>query len=232
MSKKVIYIEFNADGEFTRTENGGIGFSFFPPSFVLVANTPRTVIRTGILTAGKKRLSPEAKWDLVKNAFPLGRTLNEDSHIFDGCIYPSTEGEAVFLMTALPLETADKITRIGAKRLGEKRISRLDTIENIIFRRFCAEGTEPRNTRWVLFPQGVGYRALVIARGGAPSDAHYLPIDSGIKEGALLRVYEADAPDEVILLTRDDWTAFWDDNRLWLEGFFNGRDVTVHTVPY
>ncbi|MCL2605023.1 MAG: hypothetical protein FWD90_11150 [Defluviitaleaceae bacterium] len=233
MGKKSIYIELCADGAHVRADNGvngGGGFlrifrELFAPKVVLIANTPQTIIRAEKLNDGKQKLTPEAKWGLVKKAFPLGRAVNEESHLFDGCVYSAKERDAVFLMAALPLETTDDITRLGTEQAGGKRIVRLDTIENMIFRRFC-NGDTSQPPQWVIIPQGVGYRVLAMAQG-VPKDAHYLPVQPEIREGALLRIYEADAPEEVILLTRSDWEGFWDDHAGWIKGFAGEQGIKV-----
>jgi hypothetical protein len=197
-----------------------------PPGIVLVANTPRTIIRAEKLNGAGKKLTPKDKWALVKKAFPLGRLINEESHVFDGCVYKGTDGSAVFLMAALPLEAADEITRAGITRLGKKRITRLDTIENMLFRRFCAASARQRK-QWVVFPQGEGLRVLAIAEDKTPSFTHDLTNAPALREGALLRLWEADAPKDVILLSRRDWAAYWDDNREWVSGWLTERGARV-----
>jgi hypothetical protein len=227
MNRRVLYIEINGNGTFPYAKGNASAFSvFFPCKNILVANHPHTIIRTEKLSDPKVKLSPGDKWELVKKAFPLGRSLNEETHIFDGCVYPGEGGDAVFLMAALPVKASDEITRLGLEAVRRKSVSRLDTIENLLFRRFCGEGSYT-GVRWVMFPQGEGYRVLTMTRG-LPSAAFYLPVIPEIREGALLRLWGTDAPDEAILLTRRDWAGFWEAHyHEWMEGLFSERGTVI-----
>lgn len=192
---------------------------FLPPEIILVANTRHTVIRVGKCEGSGKKLTPEAKWEWVKKVFPLGRAVNENSHVFDGCIY-SAKNESCFFMAALPLGLSDAITRFGVALVGsEQRLARLETLENFLFSRFCAQDNKAERL-WITFPQDGGLRVLVISQG-LPQAAHFLPTLPHIREGALNRVYQADTPEKVIVLTRDDWAAFWDKNNHWFADALN-----------
>jgi hypothetical protein len=202
---------------------------FFPPSVILVANTPRTIIRAEILINTKEKLTQKAMWELVKKTFPLGRAINEETHVFDGYVHASGE-VSTFFMAALPTGLADMITYFGAALVGnERKLSRLDTVENIMFKRFFVK--ENNGTKWVIFPQEDGLRVLVQV-SGKPLAVYYLPIMPDIREGALLRIMEADAPGLVVLLVRPDFAGFWDGNETWLTEFFKANGTAIRFAKF
>jgi len=196
----------------------GMRKGLVPPELVLVANTPRTIVRVADMPEGNKKLTAEAKWELVRQAFPLGAAVNEESHVFDGCVYRNGEGAARFFMAALPVEMADGITRLGAAVAGgAKRLARLECMEHVLFRRLCLREAVA-GVQWVIFPQEAGLRVLTMA-DGLPLGAHFLPLLPEIREGAWLRAWEEDTPERALFLSRPDWMHFWDADRGWLITF-------------
>ncbi|MCL2189922.1 MAG: hypothetical protein FWC16_13075 [Defluviitaleaceae bacterium] len=232
MFRATIYIETNADGTiFYSLNRGGKHFicTNIPeiakqrkifPFYVMVANTPRAVIRTAPLPHKRGKLTAQEKWALVKSVFPLGTALNESTHVFDGCVC----GES-FYMTALPLEIAEEITQAGAALLGaQHRIHRLETIEGLLFKRFCAQPST--GVRYIIFPQDTGLRTLVIA-DGAPHSVFTIPTIEELREDALMRAVQNKTPEEIILLAREDWVDDWDENLSWVSAFFEEKSITV-----
>jgi hypothetical protein len=197
-----------------------------------VANTPRAIIRVEKLAESGKKLTPAAKWEMVSNAFPLGKTVNEGSHIFDGCVYTGEGGKEVFFMAALPLELADSACRFGQKLLGgTRKLSRLETVEHVLFQRLYKQAKKEEGKRWVIFPQEDGLRILVL-EDGLPHATRSLCTREDIKNGALQRILHADAPVHVSLLTRPDWGKQWFDERIWLVDVFGKNDVEVDTDKF
>jgi hypothetical protein len=204
---------------------------FIPSDIMLAANTPRALIRVSEPFASHKRIAPDTRWKMVGEAFPLGDAVNENTHVFDGCAFDNGNGESVFLMAALPVELADAIARFGEALAGKsQRLTRLDTVEHLLFRRFCTESAGDGN-RWVVFPQESGLRVLVMEKG-LPKATYFLPVLPGLRERALIRTWRANAPESAALLNRPDWVERWDDNRHWVWDFFAGKNIEIKTVVF
>lgn len=235
------YIEVNAAGVYEYTARAGL----LPRAVTAVANTSRAVVRAAGLAAGMK-LTAEAGWALVKENFPLGTAMNENTHIFDGCVYEGESG-ALFLMAALPLELAEEVTREVALYLGgdtasderrithfEKKIARVEILECLLFRRFCT-AVDKQGVQWVVYPCEAGVKILTLARG-APVCVHFLPTPAAaqkdVADAALLRAWDEQPPVEIILLTRQDWGAEWFEARQWLEGFAAARGTAVRAEGF
>ncbi|MCL2049940.1 MAG: hypothetical protein FWG87_14555 [Defluviitaleaceae bacterium] len=128
---------------------------------VLVANTHKTIVR--IADVGGV-LSPTAQWQLAKELFPLGDSLNADTHVFDGSYFVNSNGQMRFFITALPVLICEQLTEIGAQAAGSvHRIRALDTAEHILFRKYtkCKNGASV-----IIFPHDDhGFRALYIEDG-------------------------------------------------------------------
>jgi hypothetical protein len=151
-----------------------------------VANTHKSAIRIADLQPTDIKKNKAIKpWDLVQNAFPIGGKMNEHTHIFDGTVYKNNNGQARFFMTALPISVSEKITKTAVQAVGNiHRISRLDTIENLIFQKYTTLYDQPT---LIIFPQDEGFRILHITNS-LPRAAHYISNHPAHKEAEFLRL--------------------------------------------
>ncbi|MCL2364023.1 MAG: hypothetical protein FWC71_05105 [Defluviitaleaceae bacterium] len=232
-----VYIEIDEQG------NHGV-LPLTPPRkvslrpVILVANSARTIIRTATLPDGYK-LNAKTKWAQVLAAFPLGRALNEKTHLFDGSVYRNAEGRVIFCMVALPLEVSEAITEqatalpdFGGGNL--KKIAAMETMETVLFRHFCtAQDTQnmPATqaalaTRWVIYPCADGIKILII-RHNTPEAVRFLPLAPPHFEAALHRTLAENPPGEVILPTRPLWSDAWVHTRATLVQFFKSEAIKV-----
>lgn len=215
--RKTIYIEINAESVYkypSHVRSRGL----LPPRFILVVNSARAVVRVAALPDGSKKISANKQWELVRGAFPFGRTMDEKTHVFDGCAYQAADGGAMFLMVGLPLEVCEEIMRLGMAYLQEvrpgggrenlrgieRRISRLETVETVLFRRFCMGAGRRLGAYRVMYPCESGVKMLTIVRG-MPRGVYFLPagmdVPAEIKEGALRRALADNASTEKITNT-------------------------------
>ena len=240
MGKKMIYAEVTAGED---CEPSVINISSGKGSRVtLIANTHRTIVRVADLSGRDKRLTAATQWRLVQENFPLGPQLNEDTHIFDGGMFTNAVKRSIFLMVALPKAIAEPIAEMGIEKWGSAhKLRRLDTVEHVLFRHYANAAkktagkgrvdtrtdTEPPQSLWVVFPQDLGYRILFM-KDGLPHSAHYISNHPEMRDTELDRVWEAAAPDHVVILTRTsgDGEVAGDDG-LWLREFVQGRGVAV-----
>jgi len=193
----------------------------------LIANTSTAIVRLAELKRGDRRLNPKTKWRLVQENFPLGNLLNENTHIFDGCLFKNNMGKRCFLMAALPKAVSETIAEAGIEKWGSAyKIQRLDTIEHLLFRHYAklANKTKDENGKriktprpqWVIFPQGMGFKILFINEG-LPNSVHYISNHTQFREGELGRVLDVAAPESGLLLTCGD------DDSLWIDGFLRDK---------
>ena len=154
---------------------------------ILVANVRQTAIRV-VDIANKP---PKDKWDLVKSAFPIGEKMNEDTHIFDGCVFANKAGQMRFFMTALPMSVAESMAETGVALFGHAHLlKRLDSVENILFRHYMQQTQHDAEDFWVVFPQGSGLRVLLLA-GGLPRAAWHVSCHPQFREDEALRCLRA-----------------------------------------
>jgi len=200
-----------------------MGVFALPPRYGLVVNSPLAVTRIVPIENLRTRMTAAYRWGLVKDAFPLGAALNENTHLFDGCMYYGARN-AVFLMAALPIAESEAAWEAGAAHVGNgKKITRLETAEAVLFRRVCAQG-QHSGTSWVMYPCGTGVKALIITQG-LPRGVHFLSLDEAVRENALHRALMAYVPSEVTMLMRDDWGAQWQHARAWLADYFDETSI-------
>jgi len=175
-------------------------------ALMLVANTQKTAIRVAKIPHGKK-LSQEAQWTLVEENFPIGEKMNENTHIFDGSIFKNENGQSRFLIAALPVIVSERITEIGVALTGSiHRIARLDTIEHITFKKYCAETNEPA---LVFLPQDYGIRILHIAEN-LPAGSFFISNDPLYREDEFSRFYNSlDSPPEKFIFTEENEEFSW-----------------------
>ncbi|MCL2217051.1 MAG: hypothetical protein FWB91_08550 [Defluviitaleaceae bacterium] len=161
---------------------------FKASSVVAVANLRKTIIRVANISPVKKAkvLTQDAKWELVRSAFPIGDKMNENTHIFDGGEFVNEKSEARFFMAALPKEISEIIARVGEALVGSvHRLARIDTVEYILLKRYAGEAGV-----LILLPQDEGLRLLAVAEG-LPLSFHYISNHPGHREGELLRYLQS-----------------------------------------
>ncbi|MCL1883278.1 MAG: hypothetical protein FWF81_05945 [Defluviitaleaceae bacterium] len=137
-------------------------------SLVLVANTRKTAAR--IARISTPSLARHEQWGLIEKSFLLSDKFNENTHVFDGCIF-NKNGQSRFFMTALPIDICDIFAKVGERITGSiRRVERLDTIEHILFEKYAQEDDE---SILVILPQEDGLRILHILKG-LPNAVHYI----------------------------------------------------------
>ena len=132
-----------------------------------------------------KRMNRAAdQWKMVANTYPIGSMMNEKTHIFDGAVFTGKNGDSRFYMTAFPFDVAEEIAETGVKIFGNaSRLKRVDTVEHMIFRHFAGQGAD---AFWVVFPQGNGFRILLLTEG-LPKAAWHVSNEPRFRDGEITR---------------------------------------------
>jgi len=210
------YAEITADcvRVFTRKISGWnvaslpvTGGSALSASAVLLANMPQVAIRVADIPAHDKlTLGPNVtlkeiwkynkakfakamkrasdQWDMVTAVYPIGTKFNENTHVFDGTMFTNSDGVSRFCMAALSFDIADEIANTGIAMFGKAfRLKRVDTVEHLIFRHFAGHDS---NAMWVVFPQGDGFRILLLT-DGLPKAAWHVSNEPRFREEEILR---------------------------------------------
>jgi len=136
-------------------------------SVILAANTRECLVRiTDIPEIAKmKKISDTKQWEFVRRAFPFGETINENTHIFDGCVFSCGDESPKYFITALPMRICDLIAEIGlAVADNIMRVTRIETVEHLLIRRY-ADDTKAGTGLLFLLPQGESVRGLYIENG-------------------------------------------------------------------
>lgn len=158
----------------------------------LVANSLKTAIRVVLHDDITKD-----RWQMVKSAFPLGKNMNENTHVFDGTLYTNKNGQTRFLIAALPISVADELTKEAVEKTGSiHKIKRLDTIENIYFQEY-APACRPSDSVLVIFPQESGLRILQITNS-LPFSSHVISNHPEHKMAEFLRVLKSVTAQEAV----------------------------------
>ena len=189
MRRKTTYIEV------TETDMNILQHDIFDDPFsriVLVANTRKTIIRVADIPPPAPDAA--AKWELVRQNFPLGSKMNERTYVFDGSMF-SSEGNSRFFMAALPMHTADVIARLAP---SIHRIKRLETIEHILFRHYAPTTLD---SFCLALLQGDGLRILHMAHG-LPCGAYSISNISPLREAEAERTWRSlhTPPSRVVFL--------------------------------
>jgi len=124
------------------------------------------------------------QWEMITTVYPIGAKLNENTHVFDGTMFTNRDGVSRFYMTALSFDAADEIAKTGIAMFGKAfRLKRIDTVEHLIFRHYAGQGSD---AMWVVFPQGDGFRILLLT-DGLPKAAWHVSNEPRFREGEILR---------------------------------------------
>ncbi|MDR0272501.1 MAG: hypothetical protein LBI27_04205 [Clostridiales bacterium] len=205
MGRKALYVEISADGMVAENEYIPFSSDIFSDDFdfgeikriekanssVIVANTRKTAIRVAdishIADFSKKNYD---RWNLIENNFPIGDRMNENTHVFDGCVFNGDNGQSRFFMTALPVSACDVLAKIGVQLTGSiHRVARIDTIEHVLFERYVEE-TEEDESVLIFHPQDNGIRILHI-ENKLPNAAHYISNHPAHRENEFHRFYNS-----------------------------------------
>ena len=226
MFKKLTYAEIGIDDE----HNASIlSTSTDAPRASLIANTHRTIIRVAELTKRDMWLREKNKWRLVQENFPLGRQLNETTHIFDGSLFTNNSGKRSFLMAALPLRVSESIFELSLEKWGSiHKIEGLETIEHMLFRHYAKQANSARDDNgkqiknpkpmWVIFPQGKGFRLLVLD-DGLPKSALCISSVPRTRLHELKRYWAGAETNNVTILFRKGEKK----KNAWLQAFFKKK---------
>lgn len=210
--RKIQYADIAQDAVkvFTKKED----VASFPLTLLPLENSAKNTGGTGVLIANVRQVSirvvdvlqkpvtdkwgkwqqrigkkdPITCWDLVKSAFPFGEKMNEETHVFDGCIYENKAGAMRFFMTAIPVCIAEEMAGAGVQLFGGAcRLRYMDTAENILFRYYARQEAD---VFWIIFPQGEGLRVLLLT-DGLPKAAWYVSCHQQFREDEMLRCLHA-----------------------------------------
>jgi len=201
--------------------------NIFSRPVVFVVNSAAAVIRTAILPDGYK-LNAKTKWEQVQAAFPFGRAINEQTHLFDGSVYRNADGRAVFCMVALPLEISEAITNHGAAIPGGiRKVAALETMETVLFRHIAAQQTQA--ARWMIYPCEHGIKILIVNKN-APEAVRFLPAGAPYLEDALRRTLTEMPPEEVLLPNRSFWGETWTQTRADIKRLLATQEINVVSI--
>ena len=178
------------DGEGSAADVAGqiedrLGFNFKGKKLVLAANCKKTLIRVADANEFghkrgffKKKIADGVAWEVIKSVFPFGPSINEDTHLFDISVYSDKK----FVCFGLPVDICEKLAEIGKELTGSlHKVSRLETIENLMFANHCGED------KIIIFPQDDGFRLLAI-KDSLPENAFYISNHADRREAELERV--------------------------------------------
>lgn len=184
-----------------------LGESVLSAPAVLLANMPQVAIRVADIPGHEKlTLGPNMtlkeiwkfsktkfsnfmnrasdQWEIVTEVYPIGTKFNENTHVFDGTMFTNSNGVSRFCMAALSFGVADEIAKTGIAMFGKAfRLKRVDTVEHLIFRHFAGQDSD---AMWVVFPQGDGFRILLLT-DGLPKAAWHVSNEPRFREGEILR---------------------------------------------
>jgi len=187
---------------------------------------PRSNLVAPPSTSSHSPSPPEISWEMVCSAFPIGESLNETTHVFDGSSFTNPEGGIRYFLAALPLDASERIISRGAHLFGKlKRLNRLDTIEHALFRYYTREMDKPF---WLILPQEDGLRVL-LASDGLPQDVCFISTASEWRKSELERVWQTcgTLPETVLFLSREEGSGI----EGWLGEFFKSREVSFSMTP-
>jgi len=150
----------------------------------------RSLLRKLLMICAKsssiKGLSATEKWNLVKQAYPIGEKMNETTHIFDGAVFANAKGVARFFIAALPIRVADEIGEMGSKLFGSPHnLKCLDTVEHFMCKHYSSQET---GAFWVVFPQDNGVRILFFT-DGLPRAVWYASSDPEFRIDEITRYF-------------------------------------------
>ena len=171
----------------------GLGFGFKGKRLVLAADSRKTIIRIAsakenTLKRGLfgKRLGNENAWEVIKEVFPFGPAINEDSHVFDISLF----GERTLACFGLPADVCARLADMGSKLSGSlHRVKRLEAIEHLLFRKICKDGF-PHKDCIAVFHQDGGLRVLV-TKDRLPEGAFFVSNHPTRREEEFLRILDS-----------------------------------------
>ena len=165
----------------------GLGLDFRRLKLILVANYKKTIIR--VVDAFKfnlkrsffrKKIANSDAWEVIKSVFPLGPSINEETHIFDISFF----GDSKLVCFGFPMGLSLKLTEIGKELTGSIHgVHRLETIENLLFAKYS------NDSRIIVLPQDDGFRVLTI-KDGLPENAFFIGNHPTRREAEFERIIE------------------------------------------
>ena len=184
------YVKFDIEDlavDAAKLINDGLGISFKGIKLVLVANCKKTIIRVAdVHEFNHKRVFFHSKisdgdaWEVIKSVFPIGPSINEETHLFDVCLF----GDKKYVCFGLPVGVCERFAEIGVELAGSiHRVSRLETIENLMF------AEHSNDCKIVIFPQDDGFRVLAV-RSGLPEDVFFISNHPDRREAELERILD------------------------------------------
>ena len=174
MTMGEVFVRFDLEStatEVAQLAKDGLKINFRGKRLVLAASFKRTLIRVVDASRfGHKRrffqrgLKNSDAWEVINSVFPIGSTINEDTHLFDISFF----GDTKYVCYGFPACLSEKLAEIGKELTGSvSRVSRLETVENLMFAR------QIRESKILIFPQDDGFRLLAI-KNGLPENVFFI----------------------------------------------------------
>lgn len=162
----------------------GLGLDFRGKKLVLVANCKKTIVRIADaqMLSGRglfrRKMSDSDAWEVIKSVFPIGPSINEETHLFD----ISHFGKSRYVCCGLPVDLCEKLAEVG-KELTRNihKVRRLETIENMMFAKHCFED------KIIVYPQDDSFRVLTV-RDGLPENAFVISNHPDRREAEFERI--------------------------------------------
>ena len=165
-----------------------------------VAEKKKSIWQTEISFSNPQKAAEQ--WELVKAIFPIGREMNENTHVFDSVAFAGLDGEACAFLTAMPIALAEEIAENCAALFGGKhRLKRLDTMQHVLLKQYAPQCSQ---STWVIFPEGEGYCFLHIDNG-LPQAVWHTSNHPEFREEELLRHLKTAPKRAVVLDNESDW---------------------------
>ncbi|MCL2198491.1 MAG: hypothetical protein FWB80_06180 [Defluviitaleaceae bacterium] len=183
---------------------------------IVVANTRKTVVRISDTATA-------INWEVVKQHFPIGEKMNENTHVFDGSIF-NKNGQTRLFLAALPVYVCDELAKEGAEKAGSiHKVKRIETAEHLMFRKYCDQAIN--GEVYIFLPQDEGIRILHI-RDSLPNATHYMSNHPTHREAEFNRFYsEYKTDDEKQAILPHD------DTMDWLHAILDKEGFRITTAP-
>ncbi|MCL2356299.1 MAG: hypothetical protein FWC70_03930 [Defluviitaleaceae bacterium] len=149
---------------------------------IVVANTRKTYVRI-------------ADTAIFREHFPMGKRMNEKTHVFDASFFENKCGKKCCFMAALSVEAAEELVQLAPAAADANafesvhrfvfkkpaRVTRIETAEHLAFRKFCPL----YESAFVFLPQDDGLRVLHI-HDNLPAAAHFISNNPAYRAGEFL----------------------------------------------
>ena len=199
-------------------------------SLVMIANTRRTLIRVRSIPASwiETDVGCDAEWEMIKELFPFGEKINENTYVFDYTVFENHSGTKIALIVALPVSFSERAVKIGKCITGSaSHLVSLDFVENLLIQKFAAL-SQSGDSFLVLLSQDGGIRLMTVS-DGLPGDVFFISNHPAFRMQEFMRFWDDKVSPllpglEVVLYTAE---ADDPENFLWLFDVCDGLGVRI-----